>query len=61
MNDTRVIPARLHGRKRTGGRIEVLLERITGPRTATAQIRASKSPKPGAELELVDGVTARVE
>lgn len=61
MNDTRVIPARLHGRKRTGGRIEVLLERITGPRTATAQVRASKSPKPGAELELADGVTARVE
>lgn len=61
MNDTRVIPARLHGRKRTGGRIEVLLERITGPRTATAQLRASKSPRAGAELELAGGVIARVQ
>ena len=61
MNDTRVIPARLYGRKRTGGRIEVLLERITGPRTATAQLRASKSPQPGAVLDLADGVTACVE
>ena len=61
MNDTRVIPARLRGRKRTGGRVEVLLERLIGRRRATAQLRASKSPRPGAQLELPGGVTAHVE
>ena len=61
MNDTRVIPARLRGRKRTGGRVEVLLERVIGRRRATAQLRASKSPRPGAQLELPGGVTAQVE
>jgi len=61
MNDTRVIPARLHGRKGTGGKVEVLLERITGPRTALALLRASKSLRPGAEFSLADGVRARVE
>ena len=61
MNDTRVIPARLHGRKQTGGRVEVLLERITGPRAATVQLKASKSPQLGAELILANGVIARVE
>ncbi len=61
LNDTRVIPARLYGQKRTGGRVEALLERITGPRTATAQLKASKSPRPGAELDLEGGATARVE
>lgn len=61
MNDTRVIPARLHGRKGTGGKVEVLLERITGPRTAIALLRASKSLQPGAEFSLAGGVRARVE
>ena len=61
MNDTRVIPARLRGRKHTGGRVEVLLERLIGRRRATAQLRASKSPRPGARLELPGGVTAHVE
>jgi S-adenosylmethionine:tRNA ribosyltransferase-isomerase len=51
-NDTRVIPARLFGRKDTGGRIEILLERITGPRRALVQLRASKPPRTGARLHL---------
>lgn len=49
-NDTKVIPARLFGKKETGGAVEVLLERVTGVDTALTQIRASKSPKPGTKL-----------
>ncbi len=52
-NDTKVIPARLHGRKESGGRIEILIERISGETSALAHIRASKSPKAGGKL-LVD-------
>ena len=51
-NDTRVIPARLFGSKETGGRLEILIERLTGSHSATAQIRCSKSPRPGADLLL---------
>lgn len=51
-NDTRVIPARMYGRKDTGGRVEILLERITGPRQAIVQLRASKPPRPGSRLHL---------
>ncbi|TGD76118.1 tRNA preQ1(34) S-adenosylmethionine ribosyltransferase-isomerase QueA [Mangrovimicrobium sediminis] len=51
-NDTRVIPARLWGRKDSGGRVEVLVERVTGSHTALAHVRASKSPKPGTRLLL---------
>ena len=58
-NDTKVIPARLHGRKESGGRIEILIERVTGDTTALAHIRASKSPKPGGKL-LVDGNVVNV-
>jgi S-adenosylmethionine:tRNA ribosyltransferase-isomerase len=46
-NDTRVIPARLWGQKETGGKIEILIERLTGRNTALGHIRSSKSPKPG--------------
>ena len=60
LNDTRVIRARLRGRKPTGGRVEMLLERISGRRTATAQIKASRSPGDGAELRLANGTSARV-
>lgn len=60
LNDTRVIRARLRGHKSTGGRVEMLLERVTGARTATAQIRASRSPRAGSELRLVNGSSARV-
>lgn len=55
LNDTRVIRARLRGRRDTGGRVEALLERQTGERTALAQLRASKALKPGARLEFAGG------
>jgi S-adenosylmethionine:tRNA ribosyltransferase-isomerase len=51
-NDTRVIPARLWGRKATGGNVELLLERVTGTHTALAHIRASKSPPAGSFIHL---------
>ena len=53
-NDTRVIPARLFGRKPTGGRVEILVERLLGDRELVAQIGASKTPKPGAVIEVAD-------
>jgi S-adenosylmethionine:tRNA ribosyltransferase-isomerase len=53
-NDTRVIPARLHGRKESGGRVEVLIERVEAESSALAHIRASKSPKPGSKLFIDD-------
>ncbi len=52
-NDTRVIPARLFGHKATGGRIEVLLERLLSEHEAMAQVRASKPPATGMILKLV--------
>jgi S-adenosylmethionine:tRNA ribosyltransferase-isomerase len=51
-NDTRVIPARLFGQKATGGKIEVLVERVIDEKILLAHIRASKSPKPGSRLIL---------
>jgi S-adenosylmethionine:tRNA ribosyltransferase-isomerase len=59
-NNTRVIKARLLGRKETGGHIEVLVERITGLNTVLAHIRASKSPRAGSSLILADAFTATV-
>nr|NIW23699.1 S-adenosylmethionine:tRNA ribosyltransferase-isomerase [Gammaproteobacteria bacterium] len=61
INDTRVLAARLHGRKSSGGAIEMLLERVTGERTALAQLRASRAPKTGAILHFADGARATVE
>ena len=52
-NDTRVIPARLFGRKPSGGRVEILVERLLGEREVLAQVGASKTPKPGGEI-LID-------
>jgi len=57
-NDTRVIKARLFGEKDTGGRIEVLIERVVSAHTAWAQVRASKPPRPGSRLRLEDAITA---
>lgn len=54
-NDTRVIKARLRGHKASGGKVEVLVERITAPDSALAHIRSSKSPKAGTRLVLADG------
>jgi S-adenosylmethionine:tRNA ribosyltransferase-isomerase len=59
-NDTRVIPARLFGRKPTGGRLEVLVERITGTYSALVHLRAAKTPRAGAVLLFGDGISARV-
>jgi S-adenosylmethionine:tRNA ribosyltransferase-isomerase len=53
-NDTRVIPARLFGRKVSGGKIEVLVERVLDDHRVMAHVRASKAPKPGAQLLLGD-------
>ncbi|MDX1515681.1 MAG: tRNA preQ1(34) S-adenosylmethionine ribosyltransferase-isomerase QueA [Woeseiaceae bacterium] len=59
-NDSRVIPARLTGRKSTGGRVEILLERVTATCVALAQVRASKAPKPGAVIRLDGDSDVRV-
>lgn len=60
-NDTRVIPARLHGQKASGGKVEMLLERPLDAHRGLAHIRASKSPKPGTELIFEGDVRAVVE
>ncbi|MGB5080230.1 MAG: tRNA preQ1(34) S-adenosylmethionine ribosyltransferase-isomerase QueA [Burkholderiales bacterium] len=59
-NDTRVIKARLFGKKETGGRIEVLIERVLSPDEALAQIHAGRPAKPGSTLELDGGLRVRV-
>jgi S-adenosylmethionine:tRNA ribosyltransferase-isomerase len=59
-NDTRVIPARLYGAKESGGRVEILLERITATDEVRAQIGASKSPKPNSRINLDDGTQVTV-
>ncbi len=51
-NDTRVIPARLFGNKETGGKVEILLERILDNQRMLAQVRASKTPKLGSVIHL---------
>ncbi|MFM1989700.1 MAG: hypothetical protein RJA99_2657 [Pseudomonadota bacterium] len=60
LNDTRVIKARLFGRKTSGGRIELLVERIDGVREAVAMVRASKPVREGTRLELDGGAAATV-
>ena len=59
-NDTRVIKARLFGQKATGGKVEVLIERVTAINEALAHIKASKSPSPGSALRLADAVDVTV-
>ncbi len=58
LNDTRVIPARLWGRKATGGKVELLIERLTGTHTALAHIRSSKSPGSGSVIQLCERAAA---
>ncbi|UYG05966.1 tRNA preQ1(34) S-adenosylmethionine ribosyltransferase-isomerase QueA [Halomonas sp. LR3S48] len=60
-NDTRVIPARLHGHKASGGKVEMLLERPLDAHRGLAHIRSSKSPKPGTELIFEGDIRAVVE
>ncbi|MDO6693982.1 tRNA preQ1(34) S-adenosylmethionine ribosyltransferase-isomerase QueA [Aliiglaciecola sp. 3_MG-2023] len=55
-NNTRVIPARLLGKKSTGGKVEVLVERIIDEKTVLAHVKSSKSPKPGALLILEEHI-----
>lgn len=60
MNDTRVIPARMRGHKATGGKVEILVERIEDSHTALAMVRATKSPRVGTRLRLEDAVDIEV-
>jgi S-adenosylmethionine:tRNA ribosyltransferase-isomerase len=60
LNDTRVIKARLHGRKDSGGEVEVLVERVLDSERVMAQVRASKTPKAGRRLVFAPGVEAEV-
>ncbi|HEX4328981.1 MAG TPA: tRNA preQ1(34) S-adenosylmethionine ribosyltransferase-isomerase QueA, partial [Burkholderiales bacterium] len=59
-NQTRVVKARLFGEKDSGGKIELLIERVLDAHTALAHIRASKSPKPGSRLNIA-GAEATVK
>ena len=54
-NDTRVLPARLFGRKDSGGAVEILIERVLGDREARAQLGVSKKPRTGGGIVLEDG------
>ncbi|WP_338847107.1 tRNA preQ1(34) S-adenosylmethionine ribosyltransferase-isomerase QueA [Massilia sp. W12] len=59
-NDTKVLKARFFGMKDSGGKVEVLLERVLDAHTVLAQVRASKSPKPGSRLQLSDAFEVEV-
>jgi len=60
LNDTRVIKARLFGRKASGGRVELFIERITGEYEALGLMRAGHSPKAGVRLSVGDGAAVEV-
>ena len=60
VNDTRVVRARLSGTKESGGRVELLIERVVGDDLAWAQVRASHLPRPGSEILLAGGATGVV-
>ena len=60
LNDTRVVKARLHGRKDTGGEVEVLVERVIDDRRALVQARSSKPLKPGRRIAFAEGVDAEM-
>jgi len=59
-NDTRVIKARLFGKKETGGHIEVLIERLLSEGEALAQVHAGRPAKPGSTLQLAGELNVRV-
>jgi len=60
LNDTRVIPARVFGQKATGGRVEILVERVLDRHSVIAHVRASKAPKVGSQVMLEDGTLVEV-
>ncbi|UOP04572.2 tRNA preQ1(34) S-adenosylmethionine ribosyltransferase-isomerase QueA [Conchiformibius kuhniae] len=60
-NNTKVMKARLFGQKASGGRVEALVERVLDAHTVLAHVRASKSPKAGAELRFDGGIDAIME
>ena len=60
LNNTKVIPARLFGHKQTGGKVEILIERVLNEREVLAHMRSSKSPKAGALIELDAGFQCQV-
>ena len=60
LNDTKVIPARLYGTKSTGGKVEILIERVVDEQRALAHIRASKSPKADSIIKLDHGFQCQV-
>ena len=59
-NDTRVIPARLFGRKATGGRVEILVERLLDETGCLAHVNASKTPREGSRIVLDGGIEFQV-
>jgi S-adenosylmethionine:tRNA ribosyltransferase-isomerase len=59
-NDTKVIRARLAGEKASGGRVEVMIERMLSEHEALAQVRASKPPRAGSAMRLADSIEVRV-
>ncbi|MFX4228188.1 MAG: tRNA preQ1(34) S-adenosylmethionine ribosyltransferase-isomerase QueA [Porticoccaceae bacterium] len=60
-NNTKVVPARIFGKKTTGGTVEILVERLLDEHCVRAQVRASKSPKPGSKIILENGESVLVE
>lgn len=60
-NDTQVMAARLYGQKATGGRVELLIERVLNTHQGLAHIRASKSPKAGSSITISDGIEIEVQ
>ena len=59
-NDTRVIPARLYGHKESGGKVEIMVERILDDQRVLAQIKVSKKPRPGSRIMLNQGIELKV-
>ena len=59
-NNTKVIPARLFGRKQTGGKVEIMVERVLDTQHALAQLKTSKSVKPGLVIEIDNEINATV-
>src|SRR5450830_2049388 len=59
-NDTRVIKARLHGRKQSGGAVEAMIERVIDQHHALAHVRASRAPKLGSRLILAEHIEVEV-